>query len=155
MCIRDSHGSGIIDTFYWDTTGFPGGLYLLEIVSDTPEGQECRDIRLCGIPQYSVDADPPTPQTPTKLLGSYPNPFNPATTIEFYLARGTRVDLTIYDAAGRTVRHLVRDAFMHGGTHQIAWNGIRDGGGRASSGVYFYMFRADGVEMSSKLVLLK
>ena len=148
-------GGGIVDTFHWDTMGFPGGLYLLEIVSLTPEGMECRDIRLVGIPEYIVDADPPTPETPTKLIGSYPNPFNPMTTIEFYLARDTKVDLTIYDAAGRTVRHLVHDRQMHGGTHQISWNGIKDGGARVASGVYFYRLRADGVELSSKLVLLR
>ncbi len=148
-------GSGIVDTFYWDTTGFPGGLYLLEVVSETPDGQTCRDFRLCGIPEYTVDTEPLTPSTPTKLIGSYPNPFNPMTTIEFYLARDTKVDITIYDVAGRTVRHLVSGRFLHGGTHQIKWNGIKDGGGRVSSGVYFYKFSADGVEMSSKLVLLR
>jgi hypothetical protein len=116
---------------------------------------ECRDVMLYGIAEYIVDADPPTPGTPTKLMGSYPNPFNPATTIEFYLARDTKVDLTIYDSAGRTVRHLVRDRFMRGGTHQIPWNGVREGGGQAASGVYFYRLRADGVELSSKLVLLR
>jgi hypothetical protein len=149
------NGSGIVDTFNWDTMGFPGGLYLLEVVSLTPEGMECRDIRLVGIPEYTVDADPPTPETPTKLLGSYPNPFNPMTTIEFYLANDTKVDLTIYDAAGRTVRRLVHDRHMLSGTHEIRWNGVKDGGGRVASGVYFYRLRADGVELSSKLVLLR
>jgi hypothetical protein len=148
-------GGGAIDTFLWDTNGFPGGLYLVEVVTETPEGMECRDVMLYGIAEYIVDADPPTPGTPTKLMGSYPNPFNPATTIEFYLARDTKVDLTIYDSAGRTVRHLVRDRFMRGGTHQIPWNGVREGGGQAASGVYFYRLRADGVELSSKLVLLR
>ena len=148
-------GGGIVDTFYWDTTGFPGGLYLLEIVADTPEGQTCRDIRLCGLPEYTVDADPPTPDTPTRLIGSYPNPFNPAVTIEFYLAGDTKVDLTIYDAAGRAVRRLVRDRPMQGGTHQVTWNGIKDGGGRVSSGVYFFRMRAGEVELSGKLVLLR
>ncbi len=148
-------GGGIVDTFYWDTTGFPGGLYLLEVVSETPDGQTCRDLRLAGIPEYTVDADPPTPETPTKLIGSYPNPFNPITTIEFYVANDTKVDITIYDAAGRTVRHLVRSRFYGSGAHQVRWNGINDGGVRVSSGVYFYRFAADGVELSSKLVLLR
>ena len=110
---------------------------------------------LYGITEYIVDADPPTPETPTKLMGSYPNPFNPTTTIEFYLAKDTKVDLTIYDAAGRTVRRLVHDRFMYGGTHKIVWNGVRDGGGNVASGVYFYRLKADGVELSSKLVLLR
>ena len=148
-------GGGIVDTFHWDTMGFPGGLYLLEIVSLTPEGMECRDIRLVGIPEYTVDADPPTPETPTKLIGSYPNPFNPMTTIEFYVAKNTKVDLTIYDAAGRAVRHLVRSRSYLSGTHQVRWNGINDNGINVSSGVYFYKFRADGVELTSKLVLLR
>jgi hypothetical protein len=148
-------GGGVTDTFYWDTTGWPGGLYLVEVVTETPEGMECRDVMLYGIAEYIVDADPPTPETPTKLMGSYPNPFNPSTTIEFYLARDSEVELTIYDAAGRTVRRLIQSRPMHAGTHQILWNGVKDGGGTAASGVYFYRFRADGVEMSSKLVLLR
>ena len=148
-------GNGVIDTFYWDATGFPGGLYLLEVVSETPDGQTCRDLRLAGIPEYTVDAEPPTPESPTKLIGSYPNPFNPMTTIEFYVARDTEVDITIYDAAGRTVRRLVRSRQFQNGTHQVRWNGINDSGVRVSSGVYFFRFAADGQEFSSKLVLLR
>ncbi len=148
-------GNGAIDTFYWDTTGFPGGLYLLEVVSETPDGQTCRDLRLAGIPLFTVDADPPTPETPTTLIGSYPNPFNPTTTIEFYVANNTDVNITIYDAAGRTVRRLVRSRHFGIGTHQVRWNGMNDSGARVSSGVYFYKFKADGVELSSKLVLLR
>ena len=148
-------GGGVIDTFYWDSTGFPVGLYLIEVVVETADGQTCRDLRLAGIPEYMVDADPPTPETPTKLIGSYPNPFNPMTTIEFYVAGDTKVDITIYDAAGRTVRRLVRSGFYGTGTHQVRWNGINDSGASVSSGVYFYRFSAGGQVFNSKLVLLR
>ena len=131
------------------------GLYLIEVVVETADGQTCRDLRLAGIPEYMVDADPPTPETPTKLIGSYPNPFNPMTTIEFYVAGDTKVDITIYDAAGRTVRRLVRSGFYGTGTHQVRWNGINDSGASVSSGVYFYRFSAGGQVFNSKLVLLR
>jgi hypothetical protein len=44
----------------------------------------------------------------TRLLPSYPNPFNPSTTISYELARDADVDITIFDALGRSMVTLVR-----------------------------------------------
>jgi hypothetical protein len=90
----------------------------------------------------------------TRLLGNTPNPFNPSTTISFELARAGRVELEVFDAAGRRVKSLV-DGTRSSGRYEVQWNGTDDGGRSVASGVYHYRLRADGVDESRSMVLLK
>ncbi|MBU0558262.1 MAG: T9SS type A sorting domain-containing protein, partial [Bacteroidetes bacterium] len=39
-----------------------------------------------------------------ELLGNYPNPFNPSTTISYALPYSSNVELTIYDITGKVVK---------------------------------------------------
>jgi hypothetical protein len=148
-------GNGLVDTLRLDTTPLAGGLYLMEVVTTDDQGFRCRDIRLAAIPTYTVDGDLPDPGSRTMLRGSYPNPFNPTTTIEFYLARGAKVTLAIYDVSGRRVRTLLSDAMTEAGVHRVGWNGKDDAGRKLASGVYFAHFRAEGQIASRKLILLR
>ncbi|MDD3643803.1 MAG: T9SS type A sorting domain-containing protein [Candidatus Krumholzibacteria bacterium] len=148
-------GSGAEDTLRWDTTGFPGGLYLIEIVTVDDEGIQCRDLRLGGIPQYTVTGDPETPGAETTLRGSYPNPFNPSTTIEFSLASGTAVSMSIYDVSGRRVRCLLRNEPREKGLHTVQWDGRNDRGVQMPSGVYFCRFEAGREHFSRKMIILR
>lgn len=68
----------------------------------------------------------------TGLAGNYPNPFNPATTIEYRVARSSRVTITVHDLLGRAVGIPV-DGHHAPGTYRAEW----DGSDRPS-GVYFY-----------------
>jgi hypothetical protein len=87
-----------------------------------------------------------------------PNPFNPATTIEYSLAAPGRVTIRVFDVAGRVVRTLV-DGALDAGPHQATWDGSTDSGERAASGVYFIRMDAAGhagaFRAVRKLVLLK
>jgi hypothetical protein len=148
-------GNGLVDTLRFGTAPFPGGLYLMEIVTIDDQGFRCRDIRLAGIPEHTTGGDLPDPGGRSMLRGSYPNPFNPTTTIEFYLASGTKVTLAIYDVAGRRVRTLISDAFTEAGVHKVDWSGKDDGGRKLASGVYFASFRAEGQVEARKLILLR
>jgi hypothetical protein len=85
----------------------------------------------------------------TALLGSYPNPFNPRTTIAFDLAADEFVELRIYDLLGREVSTLVED-ILPAGSHSRHWDGSN-----LSSGVYFYHFKAGQVSETRKLLLTK
>ena len=92
--------------------------------------------------------------TVTALLPSYPNPFNPSTTLEFHLVEPSPVFLEVYDARGAVVRTLV-DARRPAGVHRVVWDG-RDGMGmQVATGVYFARFVAGDYQMTQKLVLLK
>jgi len=89
-----------------------------------------------------------------RLHGAVPNPFNPATTIRFQLARIGPVTVRLYSLAGRLVREL-HAGVLEPGTHELPWNG-RDADGRAvASGVYLVQLRAPGFAASQKLTLVK
>ncbi len=148
-------GNGLVDTLRWDTSPFPGGLYLMEVVTVDDQGFRCRDIRLAGIADDATGHDLPDGGSRTMLRGSYPNPFNPATTIEYYLAKRARVTLAIYDVAGRRVRTLVADRTTEAGPHTASWDGMNDAGTRLASGVYFASFIAEGQVEAKKLILLR
>lgn len=100
------------------------------------------------------DAPPSLPKR-FGLRQNYPNPFNPATTISYDLPRpGGRVELTIYDAAGRLVKVLLDEASPPG-RYTIHWDG-RDRHGRSvASGVYFLRMTSGHFDATRKIVLLR
>jgi flagellar hook assembly protein FlgD len=73
-------------------------------------------------------------------LGSYPNPFNPATTIRFQLATAARVELTVFDVRGAIVSRLLQGE-RSAGQHAVIWDGLDDSGRPAASGVYLARLR--------------
>jgi hypothetical protein len=88
------------------------------------------------------------------LLGNWPNPFNPQTTVGFALPEAGRVRLSVHDLRGRLVRVLV-DERRDAGTHQVLWDG-RDQGGRAvASGTYLASFETTRVREVRKLTLAR
>jgi len=89
------------------------------------------------------------------LRANVPNPFNPVTTISYDVpAGGDRVNISIYDVAGRRVRTLV-DEHRSPGVFSVQWNGEDARGNRVASGVYFYRMRAGTFTQTRKMVLLK
>jgi len=85
-----------------------------------------------------------------RLYNSYPNPFNPSTTIKFDLPVNSLVKLAVYDVAGRQVAVLA-NGMLNGGTHTMEFNGAK-----LASGVYFYQLEAEGKIIGrNKMMLLK
>jgi hypothetical protein len=147
---------GMPDTLYWNTAGFEGGVYLMEVRVEDATGRLRRAIRLCGVPEYTVDTgENETPGARTMILGSYPNPFNPTTTIRFSLAKRTKVTVAVYDIAGRLVKRLLVDEMKEAGDHKAVWDGKNEAGSRVASGVYFCMMRTAEGTSGSKLILLR
>ena len=85
----------------------------------------------------------------TELSGSYPNPFNPTTSINYGLEKDGHVEIMIYDAAGRLVEELV-NGHQEGGSYSLTWNASNQ-----ASGMYFAKMIAGDVVQTQKLVLLK
>ena len=54
-------------------------------------------------------------------LSAYPNPFNAATTLSFYLASSGEVSLKVYDITGREAASLVTGHWSPG-KHEAVWN---------------------------------
>ncbi len=94
------------------------------------------------------------PVTSTELLGNYPNPFNPQTTIAYSVKDPCPVSLEIYNAKGQRVRVLV-DAIQPTGWYSEVWNGRDDNGRSVSSGVYMIRLRAGSYHSTKKMVLMQ
>ena len=65
------------------------------------------------------------------LVKNYPNPFNPNTTIEYYLGESGMVTMNVYDVNGKLIDSIV-NTYQVSGKHSIIWqpNNI-------SSGMYY------------------
>lgn len=95
------------------------------------------------------------------LLGNYPNPFNPITTISYNLPRKSDVELVIYSMLGKEIKSFSISS-QTAGTQNIVWDGIDKNGHQVSSGIYIYRLRAKSLEgkmemfeNSSKFILMK
>ncbi len=76
------------------------------------------------------------------ISGVHPNPFNPRTTVTFYLVDSQRVRLAIHDVAGRRLRLLV-DGIMPPGQHAVQWDGCDADGRSLASGVYTVLLESE------------
>ena len=71
-----------------------------------------------------------------KLLGNYPNPFNPSTTIKFSVENNTFkvAKIRIYNVLGELIEKI--NFKVNGkGIYDIPWNGEKDNGCNVSSGI--------------------
>jgi len=80
---------------------------------------------------------------------AYPNPFNPATNIQFDLPEDTDVLLEVYDISGRIIEEL-HNSTMQAGYHSITWDATM-----YSSGIYFVKLHAGKFHRTQKLMLVK
>jgi len=89
------------------------------------------------------------PVTPEKfaLLGAYPNPFNPTTTISYKLQNAAYTSLKVFDVQGREVATLV-NGYRNAGSHDVTFNGAD-----LASGVYLYRLESDDLSATGKMVL--
>jgi hypothetical protein len=92
--------------------------------------------------------------TVTALVGNFPNPFNPATTIMFDIAREQNVTIEIFDIRGARVKTLVSEVFGIG-AHRVVWQGLDQQGRQVSSGVYFYRMITEDYTNTRRMILLK
>jgi hypothetical protein len=113
-----------------------------EIVSDT--------LTVLGERVVSVH-DEPDASNPLvfRLSQNFPNPFNPTTTISYYVPRSQHVEIAVFDILGNEIASLVKE-FTSAGLHTVKFSK-----GALSSGIYFYRLSAKNVIQVKKLVLLQ
>jgi photosystem II stability/assembly factor-like uncharacterized protein len=84
------------------------------------------------------------------VLGqSYPNPFNPATTITFSLPQSGHITVKVYNVLGAEVATLV-DGVVEAGNHAVTFDGSR-----LASGVYLYRLEAGRFSAVRRTLLVK
>ncbi len=86
-----------------------------------------------------------------RLYQNYPNPFNPVTTISFYLKENKNISLKIFDILGNEIATLAK-GLTNSGSHTIKLNSNQYG---LASGMYIYSLRYNGKEQTRKMILLK
>jgi hypothetical protein len=92
-----------------------------------------------GTPVITYNQHPTAvPVAKFELAAAAPNPSRGGVvSIGFSLARPDRVDLRLFDVAGRVVKSLASGSFT-AGEHRVTWDGAREDGARVQPGVYFY-----------------
>ncbi len=88
------------------------------------------------------------------LQGSYPNPFNPSTVVEYSIASDGHVNLSIYNVGGQLVRTLV-DKDQKANRHSVQWDGRDNAGEAVASGIYFCRLVTNRYSRTIKMALVK
>ena len=84
-----------------------------------------------------------------KLNPTYPNPFNPNTTISFEVNQYSDITVNIYDINGKVVENLY-SGFKSAGNYSIDWKA-----NNLPSGVYFVNVNTESFTATQKITLLK
>jgi len=83
------------------------------------------------------------------LEQNYPNPFNPSTTINYSIAKMSKVTLTLYNLLGEEVKTLINEE-KPTGNYSVEFNAVN-----LPSGVYFYRLIAGDFTSTKKMLILK
>lgn len=84
-----------------------------------------------------------------RLLGNFPNPFNPSTTIEFEVPDSQPVTLSVFSVTGQLLDEVVND-HLAPGIHSVTWDGSR-----YSSGTYLYRITSGNYNRIGRMMLIK
>ena len=96
------------------------GTYEVSLIITTDTGAES-DPYTAEIQIGSLDISNMGHPSDFKILKNYPNPFNPTTTIEYYLNESGIFKMDIYDINGRIVDQIINGHQM-AGQHSVNWH---------------------------------
>jgi len=88
------------------------------------------------------------------LIGNYPNPFNPTTSIKFGLPDVMPVEISIYSITGKKVSTLINQE-LTAGYYEVNWDGTDKNGNKVASGIYIYTLKAGSKRLTSKMLFAK
>lgn len=107
------------------------------------------------VPDSTTDVDNETIEVNDfKLLGNYPNPFNPTTTIVFNLSARENVTIGIFNDLGERVKDFTNREF-DSGENKIVWNGLNNDNISVCSGIYLYRISVGDKSFYGKMILQK
>ena len=96
-----------------------------------------------------VDDIQNVPVTEYKLYQNFPNPFNPSTSISYYLPERSYVKLKVYDLLGKEITVLINEE-KEADHYQVNLDASN-----LPSGVYIYTLQVNGFTDSKKMLLLR
>ncbi|MFP4548474.1 MAG: VWA domain-containing protein, partial [Fidelibacterota bacterium] len=112
-----------------------------------------------GDPQTDIDEENEIEQTIPRdfhLLGNSPNPFNPSTSIQFFVDNNIHkiAKVKIYNSLGQLVRTLALQV-NGAGRYSVFWDGRLMDGTIAPTGAYIYVIELNNTILSGKMTLMK
>lgn len=126
-------------TYYWQVRG-------QNTLGDGPWSNGLSFTTVGGVAVERIGGEMPTA---FELYPSYPNPFNPETTITFDIPIESAVRLAIFDALGREVEVLVSDRLTPG-RYEYSWDASDQ-----PSGLFLYRLEAGAFSKTGRMVLVK
>jgi len=135
----------------------PGGCYSTVVVNcvvDAPPSPEW-DAAVAEY-EYMAEETLKSAQAPieTKIIGNYPNPFNPSTTIRYTLGVDSPVSVRVYNMLGQEVATLV-NGYQKAGEQSVVWHGTNNSGQTVASGLYIYRIQAGNTVMTQRMLFMK
>ena len=91
---------------------------------------------------------------PTMLHSPKPNPFTNRTEIRFQIPLKTKVELKVYNSAGRLVNGLVDDE-MNPGYYTMNWSGKDNQERICANGIYFVRLKTKDYDATKKMILVR
>ncbi len=126
-------------TYYWRVRGQNAN-------GDGPWSNGRSFTTASGVAVERLDGDVPSD---FRLYPSYPNPFNPKTTIKFDIAVQSDVRLASYEARGRQVKVLVSQQLAPG-RYEYSWDASTH-----PSGLFIYRLDAGAFSQTGGMMLIK
>ena len=138
---------------HFDVSAFPNLLMEPAINPDLSQSVDLtfHDFYDIGWFPQLVDVFPPGSSSLAFVHG--PNPTGDGGTLRFRLPSARRVELALFDLAGRRVAQLA-DGVLEAGEHAIRWTRTDDRGRRVAAGIYRARLRSLGVERTLSVVLV-
>ncbi len=103
--------------------------------------------------EYFLKKVSPHPET-FALLKSFPNPFNPVTTITYTVPEDSYIKLDVFSVKGELI-YQFENGFKPRGTYSISWHGKNKVGDRSGSGIYIGKLSTGKEIITHKMLLLK
>jgi hypothetical protein len=111
-----------------------------------------RGLAALSTPVVGVDSG--SESTSRSRLSATPNPFRGELNVTFMIPQRQRIELAVYDLAGRLVKRL-HDGALASGEQHFTWDGRNDEARTVGAGVYFLHVRGDQFDMSTKVLHLR
>ena len=87
-------------------------------------------------------------------LNSFPNPFNPSTTLLVEVPRNEDAEIAVFNVLGQLIKTIFRGV-LHSGSQQFRWDGVNERGISVAAGMYIVRLKTNSKVLSQKLILLK
>ncbi|HKW13250.1 MAG TPA: T9SS type A sorting domain-containing protein, partial [Candidatus Krumholzibacteria bacterium] len=142
--------SDATDTLLTDSSAPASALYYVVTASDVHENQGSASNEANVAAATGVGNLPPL--AALQVLQNRPNPFAGATDLQIGLPTASKVDIAVYDIAGRRVRTITINETA-AGWKSVPFDARNDAGEPLASGVYFCRVSAAGKTVTHKMVI--